>query len=401
MGATPTIKADLKHNWIVVLILCVGMFSNWLDGYCMYALALLIPFVFTERMKWPGFILIVYSVLFMLFAMLGGQIYTPSSMVFDLIFPITMWQVGQRIVRRTKNPQSDIIVLLLMIFSLALPAIVFNIAQAIDTGEVINVTRAIRNDDGDILRSATGFGMMLSLMLGCSGVLLLQATTKTDTRIKIFLIIGAIAAIFSTIHLVNRTGLVLVGLSLFVAIILRPLTFKRACYIVLVIVAVGSICYFVLGDTYFMDAMEYYEGREKEEGYGSESYGGRTDRWAAAVTQLAEQPFGNANGLNFFGKYTYAHNMWLDVGLKGGIFAMAMLILFSIVTIQQTIKFFRNRNLSLFERNLMVLVCLTMFLQAFVEPVKDGVPQFLWFMMFYTSVLFGINHKCPKSIAKQ
>lgn len=389
------IRQDIKANRYIWLTLIVGMLPLWAGGYCMYVLIVLLPIVLFHYRKIDGTCLLIlsFSILYTYFQYSNGHAYTPSALIFDLIFPFIIYQTGAYLVERQQSSKSTMILLCLMAIAMALPAIMNSVTDAIRTKQLINVSREIMSNDGELTHGATGYGMMLAILDGCLGIILLKPGNKLDSRLKVILSILSVLAIFSTIHLVNRTGLILAAVSIVCVVLLPPYSYKKNLYtFVSLIVVAGTFIYF-LGDSAFLsDALNQYDARDS--GVGSvSSYGGRSERWDAALNQLTTEPWGNKKGLQLNGQYTYAHNLWLDTGLYAGIIPMVLLIWIAVIYIQSIIKMYRFEYLNQFERNTLVLIGVALFLQLNTEPVMQGLFQFFLYFIFYTSVVSNMNRK--------
>lgn len=389
------ILQDFKANRLVWLILIVGMLPLWAGGYCMYVLIVLLPIVLLHYTKIDGTCLLIisFSILYTYFQYSNGHAYTPSALIFGLVFPFIVYQVGAYLIERQISPKSAMLLLCLMAFALAIPAIMDSVNDAIKTGELINVTRGIINETGEVGRSATGYGMMVAILAGCLGIILLKPGNKLDSRLKVVIAIASVSAIFSTIHLVNRTGLVLAAVSIICAVFLPPYSYRKNVYTFVSLIVVAGVAIYFLGDSaFYLDAVNQYEARDT--GGGSvDSAGGRTDRWAAAINQLFDEPWGNEKGVRFNGKFANAHNMWLDAGVVAGIVPMILLILIGIIYIRAIFRMYRFRYFNQFERNTLVLMGVAMFLQLNTEPVIQGVFQLFLYFIFYLSILNNLNRK--------
>lgn len=396
MNNSASIYSDFKHTSCVCLILIVGMLPLWGAGYCMYVLFLLLPVVLINVRKYSGLccLLILFSLCYTTTQILNGHHYTPSALIFDLLFPFIVCQAGQYVVNRQSNPKSTILLLVLMASALALPAIVQNITDAVTSGQLINVNRMVFVDSDAVSRAATGYGMMFALMDGSLGLLVVATLNRFDARLKLLLLILSGCAIFSTIHLINRTGLVLAAASLIAVAILPPYSFKKNMYLVSVLVisiAIGA--YFFKDSAFLLDAMDFYEQRDLSADSSVASYGGRTDLWAAGFQQLFTEPLGNDRGVMIEGSSVYAHNMWLDAGAHGGILSFILLVIIGIVFIRSVYRMYKLSVLTQFERSVLLLFSIALFLQLNTEPVIEGVPQYFWYFIFFTSVLSSFNKK--------
>lgn len=389
------IRQDIKANRFIWFVLIAGMFPLWAKGYCMYVLIVLLPIILFYYRKIDGtsLLILIFSILYTYFQRSNGHAYTPSSLIFDLLFPFIVYQAGAYLVERQRSPKSSLLLLCLMALALAIPAITDSVNDAIKTGELINVTRGIINEAGETGLGATGYGMMVAIMAGCLGIVLLKPGNKLDSRLKVVISIASVSAIFATVHLVNRTGLVLAAVSIVCAVFLPPYSYKKNVYTFVSLIIVAGIAIYFLGDSaFYLDAVNQYEARDT--GGGTvDSAGGRTGRWLAAINQLFDEPWGNEKGVRFNGKYANAHNMWLDTGVYAGIVPMVLLIWIGVIYIRSMIRMYRLEYLNQFERNTLVLMGVAMFLQLNTEPVMQGVFQFFLYFIFYLSILNNLNRK--------
>lgn len=389
------IRQDFRSTWFICLILIVGMLPLWMGGYCMYVMIALLPICLLYYRKIDGtcLLVIIFSVLYTFFKYINGHIYTPSSLIFDLIFPFIMYQAGAYLVKRQHSPKSAMLLLCLMAIALALPAIINSATDAIKTGELINTMRTIMNDSGNLTLGATGYGMMLAIMDGCLGIALLKPSNRFDFRLKILIAIISVLALFATIHLLNRTGIVIAAISILCVVFLPPYSFKKNIYIAAsLIIILGIAIYFLGNSTFYLDAINLYEARDS--GTGSVStYGGRTKLWGAAINQLFTEPWGLAKGVYINGRYSYAHNLWLDTGARAGIFPLIVLIGIGIIYIWSIVKMYRLKYFNQFEKNTLILIAVALFLQMNTEPVMQGVFQFFLYFIFYISVVNNLNRK--------
>lgn len=379
----------------VILILCIGMMPLFLGGYCGYFLILLFPVIFFKGLKLSNNAILVlsFSFIYTLTKIINGFIYTPSSFIFDFIFPLIVYQAGCYLAIKITSNSSLISILTLLAIFLALPAILYNITDTLSSGQLINVQRIISDDSGDITRSATGYGSMVSIMAGSISVIFLHPYTRIDKRLKNFLIPISIGALFATIHLLNRSGLIIAAICIVLVFFLPPVSKKKIKWLIIVVVVISVAVTFIIKDNpVILQAIELYQARNDTE---SQMYdyemGGRFPRWVAGLELMVSQPLGSVSGLIISGAHTYAHNLWIDAGIQGGIFSCLLLLIITFKGLLYLKRIYVNSTLTYFEKNYLVIFTTAMFLQAFVEPIIEGVPQFFWLFIFWFSVTSTIN----------
>lgn len=380
--------SDFKSHKFIILILCIGMFPIWGNGYCSYVLVLLFPLLFISRLNGVSLSIILFSIIYTLRISKSGEVMTLSAYVLNLFFPIILYQTGIYLGKRFRYPGSGIYLLTIMAVCVALPAIIFNIQDIIATGQLVNPMRIVTFGDSEGFRSATGYGLMVSLLCGSIGCLFIPMVKyRPDRILKFVILIGCIGALITTIHLVNRTGLVLAAISIAVSLALPPHNFKRILYLTLAIIIIAGIFVFYINEFQgYFDVLDAYT--ERNSGVSSiDSAGGRTERWTEGIKQIFEEPFGNSRGLRWDGGYNYAHNLVLDAGLKGGVICL-LISLFLVLVFLRYIWTMRKANaITGFERDVTIFLGVTLVAQSMVEPVIDALPQYFWYFLFFLGML--------------
>lgn len=390
------LKKDFGSTAIVCAALCVGMLSLLgCRDYCSYALLPLLPLVLFEYRKVDRacLLLLAFSAVYTFWQYVNGYHYSPSSILFGTVFPFIVYQAGGLIVEKQHNPKSAVVLILCMMSCLAIPAIVANVYDAVETGQFVNESRKILNSAGDISRKPTVYGMMLCLLNGCLALVFIKASDSVDKWIKFVLLVFCAGALFSTVHLVNRTGIAIAMVSMAAAAVLPPYSLKKNGLQLGVFVLISALMAFIYNHPDSCPAIfDSYKSRDA--GVGSvDTLGGRVELWKTGIAHLFGKPFGSAEGVVFEGYHTYAHNMWIDAGIRGSIFSSILILLFSAVYIRNLAVFYKYVIISRFEKNIMLIVGVTLMLQFAVEPVIEGEPQLFWFFIFTASVIIHLNRK--------
>lgn len=382
------VLSDFKSHKFIILILCIGMFPIWGNGYCSYVLALLFPLLFVSRFNGISLSILIFSIVYTLRISQSGEGMTLSAYILNLFFPIILYQTGIYLGKRFRYPGSGIFLLTIMAVCLALPAIIFNIQDIIATGQLVNPIRIVTFGDSDGFRSATGYGLMVSLLCGSIGCLFIPLSKfRADRILKYIILIGCIGALTTTLHLVNRTGLALAAISIVVSLALPPHNFKRVVNLILATsIVVGIFVVYINDFQGYFDVIDAYA--ERNTGISSiDSAGGRTERWTEGIIQIFEEPFGNSKGLRWDGGYNYAHNLILDAGLKGGVISL-LISLFLVLVFLRYIWKMRDANvITGFERDVTIFLGVTLVAQSMVEPVIDALPQYFWYFLFFLGLL--------------
>ncbi len=384
------VARDLLDHWKVLAVLVIGMIPELFGGYGEYIFIVLLPLAFrfnlwTTKSYW----ILAFSVLYLVNMIQGGIEMPMYQKVFYLFFPLLLAQTGAYLGSTLRYPRNIIRLFVGIMVCLASTAIISNIHDTLVTGMLINPLREVYTGDDKYL-SATNYGMMLALVLGCVGLVFVPAGDRSDRNLKIILLGTGVLALFSTVHLINRTGLALVIISMIVGLVLQPFTKRRLLYLLITCCVIGLIYWLFLSETDFMaEAVQKYIERDRGGGTVS-SMSGRDVRMAYALDILSRNPEGGVDGIIFMGRGTYAHNLWIDAGLKGGWICMAILIYFAIGMCHTVWQVWRRHavyGFNNFESVMIVMMGVTFIAQSMSEPIIDGLARYFWFMLFFWSLL--------------
>ena len=406
MKEKATVWADYKNNIIIILILLLGFSPFLWQQYLTYFLCLIIPFVFTRGFFKFG----ENSLLVLMFGLSYGFTYKMNcdienyEFIASTLFPISVYQGGMYIYKRFQNLSSAVLLLVLISMTIGLWAIGMCIGDYLQTGNIVNVSRSIGIDE-DVWEkdaeaqgiTATGMGVLVSLLFGTVGIVMVQAETKMDKLIRLLVGIGAIFALYVTVHLLNRTGLVVAFVSFMIGFFRPPVSSKKiGLALILLLLLCGLLAAVFYSSELVQKAIEGYSERNDVVGYGVGSMGGRTDRWAAAIEQIASTPFGSAV-LDFPGAAAYAHNMWLDCAIVGGWFPAVILLVMTFRFIGNLITVMKMKTISNFNRSYLLLFSFAVLIQSAVEPIlQSNIVYFCSFILLW-AIVDGLAHSTPKS----
>ena len=107
-------------------------------------------------------------------------------------------------------------------------------------------------------------------------------------------------------------------------------------------------------------------------GISKEMAAPRSELWSQSISNILAHPFGYAKDI-------YAHNLWIDFGLNGGIVPFALLVIFSVSSLITCIRFVKYANISDTTKSMVILSYIAFNANFMLEPILDGVP-FMFFM---------------------
>lgn len=373
---------DLLHNWFFLLVLFCGFLHDSVGSYTMYIWLLLLPYIILNKLFTISRVSITTLVMCISYV-IGTHYHKYLPLTFGnalvlITFPLMMYYAGFYLCDRCRHRYSVIIIMLICVCGYALWPIVYNIEDFIETGNIVNLARGFDLDKKTVL--ATHQNMMLSMAIGGIGVMFLRPRNRFERQFKWMVLILALCALFAAVHLLNRTALVLAFVSCVCAIFRGGGGMKRFIFLVSISIVVGAIAYYVIMQSEWGDLIEGFNSREQMSGYTANSAGGRTIRWMKAIQTIMTNPIG-AEGIWVGFMKTFAHDMWLDIGLRGGWIPMGAMILLTIWWLKSFLRFLKTPGLSGFLSGYVFIVLVTMLLQMAVEPVVEGqLPLFC--MMF-------------------
>lgn len=393
---------DIKYifkrcGWLILpffILMCCSV--TILQTYLMAIFSLLL-LIFLPKKKYingEALLLLAFSILYCLMLVLDGKLKIISTaMIFFLLSPIMFYCFGSNVVDKLRNPNSIVVFLLLttLLFALNLYISVF---LDIQKNGFINIFRQVKvlgmivesNKSGTLAATLLG----LNASLGFVGLSIFVYSRKDlNLWVKVLFLILTILSLITVIHLVNRTGLVVLVLC-FVAVTLYNM--KRSFGRVLGVLAIGILVAYFAYSFGWVDEkiLQVYEARE-ERGHTIAEGGGRTARWVDAVELLVEHPWGYSDLRG--GKVEYAHNLWLDVGRGAGVLPFVALL---IVTISYGINFLKllGRNDG-FLCSIFLAYNVVFFLSCMVEPIMEGFPLYFYLYM----MLWGMQRQYLKMLA--
>ncbi|MDE7161113.1 MAG: O-antigen ligase family protein [Muribaculaceae bacterium] len=367
------IRKDFRRNWLFLLILFAGFIYDIAGSYTMYIWLLLLPFLLFAgmfRISKISLAMLVFSISYMLTTQWFK--YLPMTFGNGLVLvmcPLIIYYSGLYICDRCKDRSSVMWILLTCIICYAAWPVVTNIADFIETGEIVNLARGFDLDKKNVL--ATHQNMMMSMAIGGMGAVFLKTRTRMESRFKWIAVTVSVLALFSALHILNRTAIVLAAVSCLCGIVHGGGGIKRMIYLTLIVAAVGAIFYLAIMQTEFGDLIEGFNSREQLSGYTANSAGGRTVRWMRGIQEVITHPFGS-EGIKVGFMKTFAHNLWLDIGLRGGWLPMATMFLMTIWWFQSFIRFLKRPGIPTFASGYILAVMVTLWLQMAVEPVVEG-----------------------------
>lgn len=360
------------------LLLFMGHRTGFITVLALFCLLISVIVPFRRYTDSLSGLLIVFTICFTFIGMLNGCIDSVSTAIAYFIPSVFFYCFGRYIVDELDYKSQIFPVLIFVITLYSFELYTSTINAIFSTGSLVNTSRLFyfAGDEG---RQLTATLVGLGASLGFIG-LPMSILYKEKTLVRCLFLILFILSIIVTIHLVNRTGLVICVLVLLVTLFYY---YKANISQLLLALIISIILYFILLKigVFSKEVFDAYASRNEVD---LATGGGRTERWEYALQQLFLSPMGwaeNSGKTDFF-----VHNMWLDIAKITGVIPFVLLISCTISSVKVLLKLLHIK------RDLVVAVLLALnvcfFCSCFVEPVYGGLHFFLYVM------LWGMQKQC-------
>lgn len=368
------INKNIQSKYAIYLLafLAFVLYNSMLPGITYYAVIFsVLVFLSAETNKYrdKNFSLILSFALFYSVIPLFSGVSMSMKGVVCSIIPPAFYIFGRYIVSRANNSSTVVNVIAGIVLFFALNTYILCITDMISTGQLINVTRSMSRFVGteeDQVMAATGFGINISL--GFVGLAVFLKEKRRGLRHYVLLSVF-ILSLLVTVHLVNRTGVIL---SVLVSTVLLFLSFNsnNRRNLILGIIALGFFLYILYENTpAFTDIVEAYTAREETEmNSGMFNTGSRSWRWIDGLQRLFSDPIGYADKMP---EGYFVHNMWLDVSRSSGLLPFILVLLITIRMAKLSVLILVKSKMSEFSFVCLGL-CICFLASFFMEPVLEG-----------------------------
>lgn len=374
-----------KEGFLFLLFLAACFTHNMDSGSIVYvALSIVLLLVFFVKGVKRFFDSV--SILLILFS-ISYVVLMPNFEIADaarlLVGPVVLYLYGRYFVHRANySPQIITKGVILMIICISFPvwwAVVNNMLS----GNIISTTsiegsRWLTTWGQSNMVAATTYGVIASFGL-CGFGYFFASKNKFKGFDSIALLICSILSLLITTYLINRSGIVIIVLTTFLAILFGLKGSPQKTIIILIpIVGILTYAFYHISFGGAGEILEAYSERSTiTEG------GDRTWRWIDALGRLFTSPLGWSNE----DIYTYVHNMWLDIARVSGIIPFVFFTTATIKIVKTNISLFNMKNSKL--SMLLVLLFASVFLSYMIEPVIEAN---IFYLMIFTWI-WGIERE--------
>jgi len=379
---------DLKFSNKVLLLLffTVLLTSLWPKNIYVMVLFASATYILLPFRDWDQVcsFLMLFSLSYAIMVIMHGDIGSGFTLISYIIAPLAFYRFGRWLMYMFRDDILRQKLFLAIILSYSLVLFILIVKDTSIVG-VVNISRVMLEDAGnDSSLAATLYGLMASIGIGCVSCLFAK---EQKMSLRLFFIFLAFFSLFTVIHLVNRTGIVVffscMVLSMFV--VTRLKVFKMIPMLVIFfIIGLFLINLGIIND----DVLIAYQNREMDSYANVSELGGRLGIWSDAILKLATNPFG-------WPRVRYAHNLWLDIARVGGWLPFFFFLLATITWVKTCFRLAKRHTTF----NLLLLsINFAMLLASFVEPVMDASMSFFSLMMMIWGCTTYVSQEKLKTI---
>lgn len=331
---------------------------------------------------------LVWTILMLLFYLADSMISGSNSFNHSIILfvgAVSYYYLGHYFAIKYPDDYSIYAIFFVLMFSLSFEHIIVTMRDIFEVG-LVNPLRHLETVDDEHRRSVTQRVIDLSLFIGSISFITFSTKDHTLRRLKLFYILFGIIALLCSLHYVSRTGVAIFIISFVICVIFRwkILSFRT---FLLVFITVGL--WRVIQQT---ELFSVYASREVE-GSSILDAGSRAPLWQWGWETILNNPW----GLNSSKHNHFAHNMWLDFGVKGGIIVFVMMVFLTCANILKSFKIVARKYESNAFRFIVLLLSVCFFLAAFSEAIPDGNQVFFFTYFFWCGFINNIVHSRRKA----
>ena len=377
-------KLTMKQYIVLALFFATMRTALWTNNiYILFSFSLSSLFLLPNRVIKGGVLisLLLFSCFYCFNQYLTIGIGSGFVLASTLIAPVSFYKFGCWLMDWMQEDRQRLNFLFLMLLCYLFPALLLTIQDMILVG-FINESRRLLADVGkeDSTLAAILYGLMSSTGIG---FIALMFSSKIGKWKKLCYLSISIIALLIVVHLVNRTGLVLLVVCLLFSYAysthLRPSKLIITAFLLLIV-------FFVIIKSGLIpqDVIDAYRNREDSTSTNALEYGGRKVLWDDAFSNIFTHPFG-------WKRLQYAHNLLLDLAAVGGWISLIFFLKATFVSVRSFFKVIRQQ-LTPFKLALLT-VYLSMMLNSMDEPVIEGSLLFFVLLILIWSMVVSISKR--------
>lgn len=373
-------KIDFKYKFLVISLFGLLLTSFTRNSlYALVVFSVLAWVIIPLKLYWhKAFLfLMLFSVSYSLIMCVNGNVVSYFNVIALIVCPVIFFRLGYLVMDmyQTERTREKFFLLITIFF---LSPIIYQTIVDIRLVGIVNPTRHLFSIFGNSsTMSATLYGLMSSVGIGCIASLFVKCS---DIRIQFGYITMAVLSILIDIHLLCRTGIVLLSVCIFVSLILSS---KMKPFRLISMLMTFFMCTYILMNTRLVsdEIVAAYQNRI-EYSASNESAGGRVEFWYSTFQNMIVFPFG-------WKTIHYSHNMWFDIARVSGLLAFIPFSIFTIIYIKRLYLLMRKRQNQF--NIIFISINISMLLASCVEPVIDASILFFALLMMIWGCVFKLS----------
>lgn len=371
------ITAFIK-SYGAVFLLFIGCLITRLEVYNVYLIDLFCVWLIFSRYITSyndsfSRLLLLFSTAYSLVLFINNSYQSLFEVLGYMLGPLTFYLFGKHIIKNSRTDSQIISFILVVVICSCLGLYILTIHDINEFG-LINVYRTIGGEDSTSSATATLLGLVASV--GFGGVAYPLISKYPIKSIKSVLFIACVVlSLLSVIHLINRTGIVVLCVAIIVVTFYKVEgNYKKILPVIMIVLGLYFLLVFL--GVINNEVLEAYEARNiGEENINTAN--GRTERWLQAIPLMFQHPFGWSSLTNA----KYCHSLWFDTARTAGIIPFFLIVIIGYISIKRTIRLFKIRDNIVVGMLLSFFVC--MFISASMEPVLEGASSYFYLMCLF------------------
>lgn len=369
----------MHFNIITILFLvtlCMTLTPKGIYFWIIFGGLLIFTIPWYKYLDRSAIFICLFGIFYGIFSILLDRPYSGSSIISYLIVPLPIYCLGCWSINKFRDNDSLLTTFIFLSLLCISSVLLYRTVVDISHGEIVSVSRTFEIEGIETI-SATLYGMYAALTM--VGLPMFFTSTQRWTFQSLMFLALATLGILTTIHLINRTGLVIAIMVTLVGVVYRSR--GNLGKFLLLVGFITIILYLLIKfEIIPSDVIAAYKFRNEESReLGMSAAGGRSYRWIDAIGRIFYMPFGWYGREHLTG-YNYVHNWWLDVGRVVGLFPFLLLIIPTIISIKNCYTLFKEKGNDI--HLLLITLNAALFLATFVEPVMEGSVMIAYFYFF-------------------
>lgn len=387
-----------KYFWIIVI-----------SAFCMNVMdvGLYIPFLFIPLMfiqliqkRFSYMFITVFVSLFSSFLLYASFLYmykfiAIGTFIRYILFPIIMLTLGYSLVKNDIGYKKTYRYLFTVIFSFTAFGFLSFTKTILSYGSLDRVTqsfggRYVINVWNSGIISATVVNMVLAFGLSLISTIFISSKVMPNgKKSKLLLFICFLISTYIAIQLANRTSLLIILVCFITTVLFSDrLTIKKIRNVFFILFITGVSISFFNGNVLGIRNYWYSTTLANRFEQNQLTSDPRVLAWKNGFFGLFQYPFGGRK--TFLGGLSYAHNMWLDIGVDTGALPFLLMVLFTLLSLIVVIKFIKSDN-QLLLKSIIVGLFVSFNLTFFVEPVIQASFTYFNIYCFIIGMVLRLN----------